>query len=134
MKSYSGLVGKMERVHLLRRMFSQQLTNNTTLHFGQVPVLLYIWKHDRCTQVDLAEALHVTPASIATSTKRLHKAPFDAFEEAAFSGFSEQELNTLANYLDRIAQNMAQHIGEELPPDNFFAMQAFLNRVMEQAK
>ena len=29
---------------------------------------------------------------------------------------------------------MAQHIGEELPPDNFFAMQAFLNRVMEQAK
>lgn len=166
MKSYSGLVGKMERVHLLRRMFSQQLTNNTTLHFGQVPVLLYIWKHDRCTQVDLAEALHVTPASIATSTKRLqkagyltktinednlrckqlsiteegkralelHKAPFDAFEEAAFSGFSEQELNILANYLDRIAQNMAQHIGEELPPDNFFAMQAFLNRVMEQAK
>ena len=75
--------------------------------------------------------------SITEEGKRaleLHKAPFDAFEEAAFSGFSEQELNTLANYLDRIAQNMAQHIGEELPPDNFFAMQAFLNRVMEQAK
>ena len=73
---YGRLVGKMERVHLLRRMFSQQLTNNTTLHFGQVPVLLYIREHDRCTQVDLAEALHVTPASIATSTKRLQKAGY----------------------------------------------------------
>ncbi len=163
---YGRLVGKMERVHLLRRMFTQQLTNNTTLHFGQVPVLLYIREHDRCTQVDLAEALHVTPASIATSTKRLqkagyltktvnennlrckqlsiteegkralelHKEPFDAFDRAAFSGFSNEELDTLAAYLDRIARNMAQQIGEELPADNIFAMQALLNRIMEQAK
>ena len=52
-------------------------------------------------------------------------------QQAAVRLFKQQ---AAAEMPGRVAQNMAQHIGEELPPDNFFAMQAFLNRVMEQAK
>ncbi len=46
------------------------------LHKGQFPVLLFVEKNSGCTQVELANGLRVSPASVAVSTKRLEKAGF----------------------------------------------------------
>ena len=72
--NYRDIIGNLERFHLLRKLFIQRSMINSELHFGQFAVMNYIYDHDGCTQADLAENLKVTPASIATSTKRLQKA------------------------------------------------------------
>ena len=65
---------RMERIHLLRKLYMQKTMPDHDLYFGQLPMLEYIWLHDGCTQVEVAQALDVSAASVAVSTKRLQKA------------------------------------------------------------
>lgn len=68
------VVMRMERIHLLRKLYMQKTMPDHDLYFGQLPMLEYIWLHDGCTQVEVAQALDVSAASVAVSTKRLQKA------------------------------------------------------------
>ncbi len=74
MDEFFKLSAKLKVVTLLRRIFIQKSQPDTDLYFGQLPILEYIKNHDGCTQVEIAEELCVTPASISTSTKRLQRA------------------------------------------------------------
>lgn len=65
---------RLERLHLLRRLYIQKTMPEHDLYFGQLPLLEYVCRHEGCTQIEMAQALDVTPASIAVSTKRLQKA------------------------------------------------------------
>lgn len=71
---YIELIAQMEKINLMRRLFLQEANNECGLYAGQFPVLHYVFEHDKCTQIEIADNLSVTPASIATSTKRLQKA------------------------------------------------------------
>lgn len=70
------LIDLIEGITILRRFFIRRSTNDSPLHFGQVAIMLTIEKHENCTQSVIAEQLNVSPASVATSTKRLQKAGF----------------------------------------------------------
>lgn len=74
MKIYCEIINRLEKAHLLRRIYCQRITAKSPVHFGQIPVLNYISENDGCTQIDIAEKLQVSAACIATSTKRLQKA------------------------------------------------------------
>ena len=67
------LVGMLENIHLLRMLFMKRTSENSPLHFGQVAIMKTIEQNENCTQNTIAEQLGVTPASVATSTKRLQK-------------------------------------------------------------
>ena len=58
---------------LLRRNLLQR-GSETGLHPSQLPIVEALVHHPDCTQQELAEHLHVTPASVALSSKRLEKA------------------------------------------------------------
>lgn len=73
MTIHRELINRIDRIHLLRRVWLQSNKNRTGLYFGQFPILEYIHSHNGCTQAELSAALAVTPASIALSTKRLQK-------------------------------------------------------------
>lgn len=68
------IIGTLENICLLRKLFIKRSTRQTPLHFGQVTIMHTIEQNENCTQATLAEQLNVTPASVATSTKRLQKA------------------------------------------------------------
>lgn len=68
------LIGMLENVHFLRKLFVRRLSADSPLHCSQVAIMHIIEENENCTQVDVAEKLGVTPASVATSTKRLQKA------------------------------------------------------------
>ncbi len=68
------IMGMLENLHLLRKLFIRRISESSPLHFGQVAIMRTIEEHENCTQADIAEMLNVTPASVATSTKRLQKA------------------------------------------------------------
>ncbi|MGI6663944.1 MAG: MarR family winged helix-turn-helix transcriptional regulator [Christensenellaceae bacterium] len=64
----------LETVHVLRRAALQKHFSGTSIHMAQWPILDYVIQNEDCTQVEIAKVLHVSPASIAISTKRLQKA------------------------------------------------------------
>ncbi len=65
---------RFSMLNLLRRIELHRVAADVGLHLGQLPVMEYIIRNDGCTQVEIADTLKVTPASIAISTKRLQKA------------------------------------------------------------
>lgn len=68
--------GRMHKLELVRKLAHRKATQEFQLYFGQMPVLNYISWNPGCTQVEIANFLQVSPASIALSTKRLQKAGY----------------------------------------------------------
>ena len=67
------LGARLMMLNTLRRGVVSAATADCPLYGGQFPVLESIIRMPDSTQATLAEQLHVTPASIALSTKRLEK-------------------------------------------------------------
>ncbi len=43
------------------------------IYFGQPPILKYLSEHENATQKEIAEHLHISPPSVATSLKRMEE-------------------------------------------------------------
>lgn len=68
------LVREFISISVIHRCQITKSASKAGLYFGQPSVLRYITEHDGCTQKEVAEAMHVSPASAATSLKRIEKA------------------------------------------------------------
>ena len=64
----------MEQFFILRRNSMRIQAAELGLYYGQAPILRYIFEHQGCTQKEIADALGITPASVAFSTKRMQNA------------------------------------------------------------
>lgn len=71
---YREIISAMRRLDLLRRISIRDSAHGVELHRTQMPMLDYISKHAGCTQADISNHLHVSPASIACSAKRMESA------------------------------------------------------------
>lgn len=132
------LMGKLHKLELVQQLAHRRGAQEHGLYFGQMPVLDFIAANPGCTQVQVADYLRVSPASIALSTKRLQKAGYlikevdaenlrckrlyisdegkkacemcrermDQIDAVAFQGFSEEDLETFSELLDRVTLNM----------------------------
>ncbi len=66
----------LDKIHLLKRIYLQKRSVDLPIHPKQIPLLNYVKLHNGCTQIEIAENLLVTPASVALSTKRMEKSGF----------------------------------------------------------
>ena len=73
---YKPLVKKLADVTCGHRRLIRQAASQAGLYYGQPPMLEYIDAHKNCSQTALAEALDISPASVATSLHRLEKAGY----------------------------------------------------------
>jgi len=73
---YRETVHNLCKVSLLHRYRISIALSGLKIYRGQPEILEYLLKHGDCSQKELAEALSVSPASIATSLKRMSKAGF----------------------------------------------------------
>ncbi|MBQ2846631.1 MAG: winged helix-turn-helix transcriptional regulator [Clostridia bacterium] len=64
------------RVSLLNRYRIMLALSGLKIYRGQPEILGYLLSHGDCSQKELADSLGVSPASIATSLKRMSKAGF----------------------------------------------------------
>ena len=69
---------RLERIVMLRRIrlhreILADSAGGAGLHAGWFPALEYIIRHDGCAQKELAAQFHVTPASVALTTKRMQR-------------------------------------------------------------
>ena len=132
------VTGRLHKLELVRMLAQRNEICKDGLYAGQMPVLNYLAEHPGCTQVEMADFLQVSPASIALSTKRLQKAGYltkevdednlrckrlylseqgakvrelcrekmDLLDRKPGEGFSEEELCTLVQLIDRITINL----------------------------
>lgn len=69
--SLGFLLGRALRLHQQR---SHQLMGDIGLHPGQAPIMFTLWRQDGQVQKDLANRLHLSPATVAVTVRRLEKA------------------------------------------------------------
>lgn len=72
--SFLDIARKMNTLSILHRINIQKQASKNGLYFGQPPILEYVANHNHCTQREVADFMKVSPASIATSVKRMQKA------------------------------------------------------------
>ncbi len=75
-KIYHKAAKNLHRVSLLSRYRVTAALSGMKIYRGQPDILAYLLSHGDCSQKELAEVLGVSPASIATSLKRMSKAGF----------------------------------------------------------
>ena len=68
------MTAKLIKLNLVMKLYSSNELDSLGVHFSQTPILGFISQNPRCTQIEIANALSVSPASIALSTKRMEKA------------------------------------------------------------
>lgn len=72
--TYFEIIDRMNKLNLIHRINIQAEASKNGLYLGQLPILEYVSKNNRCTQREVAGFLKVSPPSIATSVKRMQKA------------------------------------------------------------
>lgn len=65
------LMHKIIVLSILHRYHISKNAQSVGLYAGQPPVLEYLTRHGGCAQKDIANSLHVSPASVAVSVKRM---------------------------------------------------------------
>lgn len=70
-KLYPELSHNLDKISLMRRIFTQRSATRDGICLGQLPVLRYIGEHPGCTQKDVADFIQVSPPSIAVMVKRM---------------------------------------------------------------
>ena len=145
MSKMTELSRRIRKIYLLRRGLFGKLAADLEVDMQQNPILQYVKANPQCTQVELAKALAVSPASIASSVKRMQKtgliqkevdekdlrqnhlsitqkgietskqceAIAQSLNHKMFDGFSEEELDALENYLERLIHNLSSNKKEE---------------------
>ncbi len=73
---YRNAAHGIRKVSMLHRYRITAALSGLKIYHGQPEILGYLIKHGDCSQKELADALGVSPASIATSLKRMSKAGF----------------------------------------------------------
>lgn len=73
---YRETVHKLCKVSLLHRYRISVALSGLKIYRGQPEILEYLSKNGDCSQKELADSLGVSPASIATSLKRMSKENF----------------------------------------------------------
>ena len=74
--TYREMVQKLISTSLIHRYHITKSAQKAGLYYGQPMILEYINENNLCTQKELADSLHISPASVATSIKRLEKSGF----------------------------------------------------------
>ncbi|SFA94209.1 DNA-binding transcriptional regulator, MarR family [Acetitomaculum ruminis DSM 5522] len=105
---YFELLGKLEHINLIRRIFLQEVNSKFEIYQGQMPLLGYVLFHPGCTQVEIAQELAVTPASVATSSKRLAKAGL------LVKNIDEDNLRCKKVFLTKKGEQIARECGGKL--------------------
>lgn len=119
------LMRKLHKLELVQQLAHRRGAQEHGLYFGQMPVLDFIAANPGCTQVQVADHLRVSPASIALSTKRLQKAGYLTKEVDA------ENLRCKRLYISEEGQRVCAMCRERLDQIDAVAFQGFSEEELE---
>ena len=68
------IIRQFNTLSCVHRYYISKTASSFGVYRGQPRMLEYLTEHGESTQRDIAEAMHITPASVAVSVKRMAKA------------------------------------------------------------
>ncbi|MBR2876217.1 MAG: MarR family transcriptional regulator [Clostridia bacterium] len=71
-----SLVHEIITLNVTHRYRVGKAASSLGLYFGQPAIIEYVSANNGCTQKELAEHLHISPPSVATTLKRMEKSGF----------------------------------------------------------
>lgn len=72
-RNLKKMTDALNRLDLYRRYAFHTTLKESEVYMGQPPILDYLLECESCTQRELSTAIHVSPASMAVSIKRMEK-------------------------------------------------------------
>ncbi|MEG1551389.1 MAG: MarR family transcriptional regulator [Oscillospiraceae bacterium] len=72
-KRLQYMTNQLNRLEMYRRFTFHNALKESEVYVGQPPILDYLLENGNCTQKDLSNAIHVSPASMVVSIKRMQK-------------------------------------------------------------
>ena len=121
---------RLNKLHLLHRIYLQKAAVSNGLYGGQPPLLEYVEHHPGCTQAELADFLKVSRPCIATSVKRMQKAGLITKKEDAddmrrshlyLTPLGEEKSRQCREACDKIDQQLFQGFTIE-ETEHFYSM------------
>ena len=133
------------RYHSNHRNIVDSRFREKGIYFGQPPILKYLSENENATQKEIADYLHISAPSVATSLKRMEEAGlvvrlenkkdarkntlkltkkgkelfeyaenlFLSIDNVTYKGFTEEELDMLVSFLERMNNNLTEFTKEE---------------------
>ena len=118
----AGIIAIFEELTQLRKAKQRQVLSDGCLHVGQPAMLAYVRSHPGCSQKQMADEAHVTPASVSASFKRLENARLimrrtdtadTRCNRVYITDAGEKELNNCFAEIQRIDENMFSGICDQ---------------------
>lgn len=135
MSKMTELSRRIRKIYLLRRSQFGKLAADLDIDMQQNPILEYVRENPMCTQVEIAKALAVSPASIALSTKRMQKAGL-LKKEADEKDLRQNRLSVTQKGLETcercksIAHNLNHRMFQGFSEEEFALLENHLDRIM----
>ena len=135
-QTFISLIEEFVRIRKMRQRIALQ---QSSLHVGQPAMLAFVQKHPGCSQKQMADEAHVTPASIAASFKRLENAGLiyrradtadTRCNRVYTTSAGERELDYCLNALEGIDSILTDGINES----EMAAFENTLNRMIANLK
>lgn len=132
-KATSARLGKL---HTLHRYLIFSMIPDVKTYPGQPPILGYLQSHKNCTQAELAEFLHVSPASVAVSLRRMQKAGLiDRRTDSSDLRRNKIFITELGKERDKVLQDAFKKINDCLlagfSDDEAKQLNGYLDRLIE---
>lgn len=108
MEKYVPIVFRLRLLATLQKIEFRKKLDKLNLHIGQPMMLQEIMENPGITQYELSLKTHVTPASIATSTKRMEKMGYLTKEE------DPNNLRCKRLYITELGRNLALESRKEI--------------------
>lgn len=137
-KEHDNVFGKFHMIDRVLKRIIEKKAVSTGVYRSQHHLLMHIFFHENCSQIELAEKSEISPAAVAVSIKKLEKGGyikrickendnrtnqiiitqkgnevvkesirmFRDIEETMFEGFSEEEIQQLNYYFDKMHHNL----------------------------
>ena len=127
----ADLLGQVCKLHYVR---VHARLEEVGLHRGQSPVLHTLWHHEGLTHSELAECLHVQPATITKMLERMERAGFverrpDLDDRRVSRVFLTDAARDIREDLHRILQTVKETTFAGFDDDELAALRAYLERI-----
>ncbi|MBG0786837.1 MAG: MarR family transcriptional regulator [Anaerolineaceae bacterium] len=132
---YDSLDFLLHRVILAHRNLIRHKMEELGLHRGQPPVLFALQEHDGLPNSELAEFLHITPATLTNKVKRMEKAGLvirrrDPEDERISRVFMTEKGRGIMNELHRSVMDREKILLEGFSAVEAEALKVQLRRVL----
>ena len=132
--SVDFLVAQVGRLHHKR---AHDLLEELGLYHGQPRLLLALWREEGPTQSELADRLHVTPATITKMLQRMAEAGFverrrDSADQRLVRVYLTDAGRAVQEQVQQVWAQMEREVLEGFGPEERGQLRAFLIRIRAQ--